>query len=43
LTGKKARIAEKIVRKTGANMVIPQKLDPVVPAAPAVEETKSEE
>ncbi len=24
LTGKKARIAEKIVRKTGANMVIPQ-------------------
>ena len=24
LTGKKARIAEKIVRKTGANMLIPQ-------------------
>lgn len=37
LTGKKARIAEKIVRKTGANMVIPQKTDPAFPAEPIVE------
>ncbi|MBA3813028.1 MAG: 50S ribosomal protein L19 [Alphaproteobacteria bacterium] len=41
LTGKKARIAEKIVRKTGANMVIPQKSEPVVPAEPVMEEKKS--
>lgn len=37
LTGKKARIAEKIVRKTGATMVIPQKAEPVVAAEPIVE------
>ncbi len=37
LTGKKARIAEKIVRKTGANMVVPQKQEPIVPAEPEVE------
>lgn len=43
LTGKKARIAEKIVRKTGANMVLPPKKDPVVVAEPVVEEKKSEE
>jgi large subunit ribosomal protein L19 len=38
LTGKKARIAEKIVRKTGATMVIPQAPEPVVAAEPIVEE-----
>lgn len=37
LTGKKARIAEKIVRKTGATMVIPQAPEPVVVAEPIVE------
>lgn len=40
LTGKKARIAEKIVRKTGANLVVPAAAEPVVPAAP---ETKGSE
>ncbi len=43
LTGKKARIAEKIVRKTGANMVLPQKQDPILPEAPQTEETPSNE
>lgn len=45
LTGKKARIAEKIVRKTGANMVLPQKQEPIIPAEPEVEtkETSTEE
>ena len=38
LTGKKARIAEKIVRKTGATMVIPQAPEPIVVAEPLVEE-----
>lgn len=38
LTGKKARIAEKIIRKTGANLVIPKAQEPVVPAEPIVEE-----
>lgn len=42
LTGKKARIAEKIVRKTGANMVVPQKAEPVV-AEPVVEEKQTSE
>lgn len=37
LTGKKARIAEKIVRKTGATMVIPQAPEPIVAAEPIVE------
>jgi large subunit ribosomal protein L19 len=43
LTGKKARIAEKIVRKTGANMVLPQKQEPIIPAEPEVEATSTEE
>lgn len=43
LTGKKARIAEKIVRKTGANMVVPQKAEPIVAAEPIVEEKQSSE
>ena len=43
LTGKKARIAEKIVRKTGANMVVPQKSDPIAAAAPVVESAPSTE
>lgn len=38
LTGKKARIAEKIVRKTGATMVIPQAPEPIVAAEPIMEE-----
>ncbi|MBY0293335.1 MAG: 50S ribosomal protein L19, partial [Alphaproteobacteria bacterium] len=42
LTGKKARIAEKIVRKTGSNMILPQASEPVIPVAPIVEETKPE-
>jgi large subunit ribosomal protein L19 len=37
LTGKKARIAEKITRKTGAAMAIPQAPEPIVPAEPIVE------
>lgn len=41
LTGKKARIAEKITRKTGAQLVVPQQ-EPIVPAEPIVEETKTE-
>lgn len=43
LTGKKARIAEKIVRKTGATMVVPPKPEPIVAAEPQVVEQKSEE
>ena len=43
LTGKKARIAEKIVRKTGAEIVLPQKLEPILPAEPLVEETSGRE
>ena len=48
LTGKKARIAEKITRKTGAEILLPQKQDKIVPAEVAVEdvsvkETTSEE
>ena len=42
LTGKKARIAEKIVRKTGSNMILPQASEPVTPVASIVEETKPE-
>lgn len=38
LTGKKARIAEKITRKTGINLM-PQTPEPVVPVEAAVEET----
>lgn len=34
LTGKKARIAEKIVRKTGAEMIIPKEPEPIEPAEP---------
>jgi large subunit ribosomal protein L19 len=41
LTGKKARIAEKITRKTGAQLVVPQP-EPIIPAEPIVEETKTE-
>ncbi|MBP9692374.1 MAG: 50S ribosomal protein L19 [Alphaproteobacteria bacterium] len=41
LTGKKARIAEKITRKTGAQLVVPQQ-EPIIPAEPIVEETKTE-
>lgn len=37
LTGKKARIAEKIVRKTGATMIIPQEPEPIIAAEPIVE------
>ncbi|HUX80668.1 MAG TPA: 50S ribosomal protein L19 [Alphaproteobacteria bacterium] len=43
LTGKKARIAEKITRKVGAAAVLPQKSEPVVPAEPITEETVVEE
>ena len=43
LTGKKARIAEKIVRKTGSNMVIPKAAEPIAPTEPIVEETKTTE
>lgn len=42
LTGKKARIAEKIVRKTGAQIILPQKPEPIIPAEPIVEEKSSE-
>ena len=42
LTGKKARIAEKIIRKTGSSMILPQASELVVPAAPIVEVTKPE-
>ncbi len=43
LTGKKARIAEKITRKTGANLVLPQSPEPIIPAEPIVEEMKTVE
>jgi len=43
LTGKKARIAEKIARKTGVELVVPQEQEPIIPAEPFVEETVSEE
>jgi len=48
LTGKKARIAEKITRRVGANAVLPQEKEPIIPAEPIVEgtvvdETKGEE
>lgn len=48
LTGKKARIAEKITRRVGAAAVLPQKTEPIIPAEPiidetAVAETKTEE
>lgn len=43
LTGKKARIAEKIVRKTGAQMVLPQEPEPIIPAKPQVENQPAEE
>ena len=43
LTGKKARIAEKITRKVGANAVLPQEKEPIIPAEPIVEETVTEE
>ncbi len=39
LTGKKARIAEKITRRVGAGTVISQKPEPIVPAEPVVKET----
>src|ERR1700722_7444501 len=41
LTGKKARIAEKIIRKTGAEMILAQKPGPIEPAEPLAEETKA--
>src|SRR3990172_4592437 len=37
LTGKKARIAEKIARKTGVEMIIPREQEPIIPAEPEVE------
>jgi len=43
LTGKKARIAEKIVRKTGGEVIIPQEMEDIIPAEPQAEETKTEE
>jgi large subunit ribosomal protein L19 len=43
LTGKKARIAEKITRKTGADLIIPQAQEEIIPAEPIVEETTAEE
>jgi large subunit ribosomal protein L19 len=43
LTGKKARIAEKIVRKTGAAMVLPQKPEPIIVAEPPAEVKPLEE
>jgi large subunit ribosomal protein L19 len=42
LTGKKARIAEKITRKTGAQLLAPQEQEPIIPAEPIVEEVKAE-
>jgi len=42
LTGKKARIAEKIVRKTGADMIIPKSQEEIIPAEPIVEEAATE-
>ena len=42
LTGKKARIAEKITRRVGAETVLPQKSKPVVPAETVAEETVAE-
>ena len=38
LTGKKARIAEKIVRKTGLNLALPIEQEPIIPAEPIVEQ-----
>ena len=38
LTGKKARIAEKIARKTGIELPAPQKQEAIVPAEPLIEE-----
>ncbi len=43
LTGKKARIAEKIVRKTGSELMLPSKPEPIVPAEPLIEETNGGE
>jgi len=43
LTGKKARIAEKIVRKTGATVVLPKKPEPAIAAEPQVEKKRTEE
>ncbi|MBS0271571.1 MAG: 50S ribosomal protein L19 [Proteobacteria bacterium] len=43
LTGKKARIAEKITRKTGADLLIPKEQEPIVPAEPIAEEVATEE
>jgi large subunit ribosomal protein L19 len=39
LTGKKARIAEKIVRKTGVDLALPVAEEPIIPAEPIIEET----
>lgn len=43
LTGKKARIAEKITRRVGANAVLPQEKEQIVPAEPIVEEKVADE
>ncbi len=43
LTGKKARIAEKITRKVGATAVPPQEPEPIIPAEPIAEETVTKE
>ncbi len=38
LTGKKARIAEKIKRKTGAELILPQEQEEIIPTEPIIEE-----
>lgn len=43
LTGKKARIAEKIARKTGLEILVPQEEEPIIPAESFVEEIQAEE
>lgn len=43
LTGKKARIAEKIVRKTGAEVMVREEQPPIIPAEPIVEEAHKAE
>ena len=43
LTGKKARIAEKITRKTGIEMLVPKEPESIIPAEPLIEEAKAQE
>ncbi len=43
LTGKKARIAEKIAKRTGADLVVPKAVEkPTAPAEAQIEETSTE-